>query len=93
MRIPYTRQATYKSKLTVGRRKDVAVARPRGGMDWSGAMAKHVRRVARNDSKKTVLLQAWTGPEVSRKLRFPDFVTTAQEGGRLSALRTGHLYP
>jgi len=23
-------------------------------------------------------LQAWTGPEGSRKLRFPDFVTTAQ---------------
>ena len=42
---------------------------------------------------KSVPLQAWTGPEVSRKLRFPDFVTTAQDGGRLSALRTGHLYP
>jgi len=42
---------------------------------------------------KAVPLQAWTGPEGSRKLRFPDFVTTAQDGGRLSALRTGHLYP
>ena len=42
---------------------------------------------------KAVLLQAWTGPEGSRKLRFPDFVTTAQGGGRLSALRTGCLYP
>jgi hypothetical protein len=41
---------------------------------------------------KAVPLQAWTGPEGSRKLRFPDFVTTAQDGGRL-ALRTGHLYP
>jgi len=29
---------------------------------------------------------------VLRKLRFPDFVTTAQDGGRLSALRTGRLY-
>ena len=38
-------------------------------------------------------LQAWSGPEGSRKLRFPDFVTTAQDGGRLSALHTGHLYP
>ena len=42
---------------------------------------------------KVVPLQAWTGPEGSRKLRFPDFVTTAQDGGRLSALRTGQLYP
>ena len=28
---------------------------------------------------------------VLRKLRFPDFVTTAQNSGRLSALRTGRL--
>jgi len=27
--------------------------------------------------KKAVLLQAWCGPEGSRKLRFPDFMTTA----------------
>jgi hypothetical protein len=39
-----------------------------------------------------VPLQAWTGPEGSRKLRFPDFVVMAQDGGRLSALRTDHLY-
>ena len=32
-------------------------------------------------------------PEVSRKLMFPDFVTTAQDDGRLSALLTGRLYP
>jgi hypothetical protein len=43
--------------------------------------------------KKGVLLQAWTDPEGYRKLRFPDFVTTAQDGGRLSALSTGRLYP
>jgi len=30
---------------------------------------------------------------VLRKFRFPDFVTTAQDGGRLSTLRTGRLYP
>jgi len=41
---------------------------------------------------KAVPLQAWTGPEGSRKLSFTDFVTTAQDGGRLSALRTGRLY-
>ena len=31
---------------------------------------------------KSVPLQTWSGPEGSRKLRFPDFVTTAQDGGR-----------
>jgi len=40
---------------------------------------------------EAVLLQAWSGPEGSRKLKFPDFVTTAQV--RFSALRTCHLYP
>ena len=42
---------------------------------------------------KAVPLQAWPGPKGSRKLSFPDFVTTAQDGARLSALRTGQLYP
>jgi len=42
---------------------------------------------------KAVPIQAWTGPEGSRKLRIPDFVTMAQDGGRLSALRTSRLYP
>jgi hypothetical protein len=42
---------------------------------------------------KSVPSQAWSGPEGSRKLRLPDFVTTAQDGGSLSALRTGRLYP
>jgi hypothetical protein len=41
---------------------------------------------------KSVALQAWSGPEGSRKLRFPDFMSTAQYDGRLSALRTGRLY-
>jgi len=42
---------------------------------------------------KAVPLQAWTGQRFLKKLRFPDFVTTAQDGGRLSALCTGRLYP
>ena len=40
---------------------------------------------------KSVPLQACSGPEGSRKLRFPDFMMT-QDGGRLSALRTNCLY-
>jgi hypothetical protein len=31
---------------------------------------------------KAVPLQAWSGPEGSRKLRFPDYMTTAQDGGK-----------
>jgi len=35
---------------------------------------------------KAVPLQAWRGPEGSRKLRFPDFMTTAQDGGKVVSL-------
>ena len=42
---------------------------------------------------KSVSLQAWSSPEGSRKLRFPDFMTTVQEGGNFSALPTGCIYP
>jgi hypothetical protein len=42
---------------------------------------------------KVVPLQAWSGPEGSRKLRFPDFMTAAQDSGKVVSLRTGRLYP
>jgi hypothetical protein len=35
---------------------------------------------------KAVPLQAWNGPEDSRKLRFPDFMTTKQNGGKVVCL-------
>jgi len=35
---------------------------------------------------KAFHLQAWSGPEGSRKLRFPDFMTTAQDGGKVVSL-------
>ena len=35
---------------------------------------------------KAVPLQAWSGPEGSRKLRFPDYIVTAQDGGKVVSL-------
>jgi len=35
---------------------------------------------------KSVPLQAWSGPEGARKLRFPDYMTTAQDGGKVVSL-------
>ena len=35
---------------------------------------------------KAVPLQAWSGPEGSRTLRFPDFMTKAQDGGKVVSL-------
>ena len=32
---------------------------------------------------KAVPLQAWSGQEGSRELRFPDYATTAQDGGKV----------
>ena len=43
---------------------------------------------------KAVPLEAWSGPEGSRKLRFPDFMTTAQEAGKVvSPMHWPHLPP
>ena len=36
---------------------------------------------------KAVTLQASSGPEGSRKLRFPDFMTTAHDNGKFVSLR------
>jgi len=35
---------------------------------------------------KAVPLKAWSDPEGSRKLSFPDFMTTAQDGGKVVSL-------
>jgi len=36
---------------------------------------------------KSVPLQAWSSPEGFRKIRFPDFMTTAQDGGKVVSLK------
>jgi hypothetical protein len=42
---------------------------------------------------KAVPLEARTSPEGSMKLRFPDFMTTAQDGGKIVSLRHRPLLP
>ena len=47
----------------------------------------HLITISNNKGKgKAVPLQAWSGPEGSMKLRFPDFITTAQDGGKVVSL-------
>jgi hypothetical protein len=43
-------------------------------------------RVKGKGKGKAVPLQAWSGPESSRKLRFPDYMTTAEDGRKVVSL-------
>jgi len=45
------------------------------------------------DKGKAVPLEARSGPKGSRKLRFPDFVITAQDGGKVSLTHRPPLPP
>jgi hypothetical protein len=49
-------------------------------------MNKGTLNVSDKGKGKAVPLQAWSGPEDSRKLRFPDFLITAQDGGKFVSL-------
>jgi hypothetical protein len=52
-----------------------------------GTIRYNILAFAWSKSKgKAVPLQAWSGPECSRKLKFPDFMTTAQGGGKVGSL-------
>jgi hypothetical protein len=42
---------------------------------------------------KQSCLQAWSGPEGSRKLRFPDYMTMAQDGGKVVSLTNRPFLP
>jgi len=46
-----------------------------------------VRKEFDTKKGKAVPLQAWSGPEDSRKFRFPDFMTKAQDGGKVVSLK------
>ena len=56
------------------------VKRPGRGADHSPPSSK------KGKEGKAVPLQAWSGPEGSRKLRIPDFMRTAQDGGKVGSL-------
>ena len=43
--------------------------------------------------RKAVLLQAWSGPEGSMKLRFPDFTTAQDVGKAVSLTHRPPLHP
>ena len=49
-------------------------------------MPKTASPVKEGGKGKAVPLQAYSGPEGSRKLRFPDFMTTVQDGGKVVSL-------
>jgi len=49
-------------------------------------MNSHPNSETTHRYKQSVPLQAWSGPEGSRKLRFPNFMTTVQDGGKIVSL-------
>ena len=50
-------------------------------------LAQYTHTYTRKKIKgKAVPLQTWSGPEGSRKLRFPDFMTMTQDGGKVVSL-------
>jgi len=55
---------------------------------------KYTLPVSSKGKPKAVPLQAWIGPEGSRKLfSFPDYTTTAQDGGKVSLAHRPPLPP
>jgi hypothetical protein len=45
-----------------------------------------VKQVSKKGKGKAVPLQAWSGTDVSRKLKFSNYMTTAQDGGKVVSL-------
>ena len=54
--------------------------------------SKHWEILDYANKGKAVQLQAWSGPEGSRKLRLPHFMTTAQDGGKVVSLTHRPLF-
>ena len=67
-----TGRGAHPASSTMGTGSFPGVKRPGRDVDHSPPCSKG----------KAVPLQAWSGPDGSRKLRFPDYTTTAQNGGK-----------
>ena len=61
--------------------KDQERRQDRGIIKYLGKMWSNTIYLIFYLKGKSVTLLAWSDPEGSRKLRFPDFMTTAQRGG------------
>ena len=88
-----------RSVITGGKLHDVTNRGIKCGVgleQWSSAFLHLLtpwQPVSINSEGKSVPLQAWSGPEGSRKLRFPDYVTIAQDGGKVVSLTYRPLLP
>ena len=51
--------------------------------DVATPQSKMLQNLVLFEKGKAFPLQTWTGPECSRRLRLPDFKTTAHEGGKV----------
>ena len=65
----------------------------RSGFLWERMKEESLRGKQGKRTGKAVPLQACSGSECSRKLRFPDCVTTAQDGGKVVSLTHRPLLP
>ena len=54
---------------------------------WNSSQKKNKELMPCTNKGKSVPLQAWSSPEGSRKFRFPDYMTTAQDGGKVVSLK------
>ena len=53
---------------------------------WDRTSDLPLRPKVKGKKGKAVPLHAWSGPQGSRKLRFPDYMTMAQDGGKVVIL-------
>ena len=76
--------------LTISTRNMIIIGNAELGVARNVRCCKfHRGRIGKEKKRKEknpVPLQAWSDPEGSRKLRFPDYVTTAQDGGKVVSL-------